>query len=174
MGSVSPEAYGDYFAWGETEPKSYYDWSTYKWCNGSYKTQTKYCTNSSYGTVDGKTVLDLEDDAAYVNMGSEWRMPTYAQQDELRNNCSWSWTTQNGVKGYKVTGPNSNSIFLPAAGYRDNSYLLSAGSSGYYWSSSLYGSNPYDAFELGFYSGNYNWVNDSRCYGHSVRAVVRR
>jgi hypothetical protein len=173
VGADSPEAYGDYFAWGETEPKDYYDWSTYKWCNGSYDTLTKYCSDSSYGTVDGKIVLDLEDDAAYVNMGSEWRMPTRAQQDELRNNCSWSWTTQNGVKGYKVTGPNSNSIFLPAAGCRSNGYLGSAGSYGYYWSSSLDEIGQIYAFELDFGSGDYNWHFSSRYHGQSVRAVVR-
>ena len=172
IGAATPEAYGDYFAWGETEPKDYYDWSTYKWCNGSYDTQTKYCTNSSYGTVDGKTVLDLEDDAAYVNMGSEWRMPTHDELKELYNNCSWSWTTQNGVSGYKVTGPNSNNIFLPAAGYRDNSNLIYAGSYGYYWSSSLVESYPYDAYALYFYSGFYYWYGCDRCCGQSVRAVV--
>ena len=103
VGAVSPEDYGDYFAWGETEPKDFYAWSTYKWCNGSYDTLTKYCTDSKYGTVDNKTVLDLEDDAAHVNWGGDWRMPTKAEQDELYNNCTWEWTTQNGVNGYKVT-----------------------------------------------------------------------
>ena len=76
VGATAPEDYGDYFAWGETEPKEDYSWSTYKWCNGSYKTQTKYCTNSKYGTVDDKTELEPEDDAAFVNWGSTWRMPT--------------------------------------------------------------------------------------------------
>ena len=83
VGADAPEAYGDYFAWGEVTPKTEYNWSTYKWCNGDAYSQTKYFTSSSYGTVDGKTTLDLEDDAAYVNMGSEWRMPTNAEQDEL-------------------------------------------------------------------------------------------
>jgi hypothetical protein len=117
VGATKPEEYGDYFAWGETTPKDAYDWSTYKWCNGGPSTQTKYCTNSSYGTVDNKTTLDLSDDAACANWGGSWRMPTRAEQDELRNNCTWTWTTQNGVNGYKVTGTNGNSIFLPAAGY---------------------------------------------------------
>ena len=124
------------------------------------------------GRVDGKTVLDLEDDAAYVNMGSEWRMPTHDELKELYNNCSWSWTTQNGVSGYKVTGPNSNNIFLPAAGYRDNSNLIYAGSYGYYWSSSLVESYPYDAYALYSYSGFYYWYGCDRCCGQSVRAVV--
>ena len=143
VGATKPEEYGDYFAWGETQPKSNYDWSTYKYCNGSYKTLTKYNNSSSYGTVDNKTTLDLSDDAARANWGGSWRMPTRAEQDELRNNCTWTWTTQNGVNGYKVTSKsNGNSIFLPAAGYRDDSSLNNAGSTGYYWSSSLYTDNP--------------------------------
>ena len=173
VGADSPEAYGDYFAWGETEPKSYYDWSTYKWCNGSYNTQTKYCTKSSYGTVDNKTTLDLEDDAAYVNMGQEWRMPTEAELYELKDKCTWTWTTQNGTKGYKVTGPNGNSIFLPAAGFRDSSDLYDAGSRGFYWSSSLYESGPFDAWDLGFDSSDHDTYISYRSYGFSVRAVVR-
>ena len=173
VGADAPEAYGDYFAWGETSPKSTYNWSTYKWCNGSETTLTKYCYESSYGTVDNKTVLDLEDDAAYVNMGSAWRMPTRTEQDELRNNCTWTWTTQNGVKGYKVTGKNGNSIFLPAAGFRSYDSLYSAGSRGNYWSSSLYESYPHYAYELYFYSDYCSWYYSTRCGGHSVRAVLR-
>lgn len=173
VGADAPEAYGDYFAWGETEPKDYYEWSTYKWCNGSSSSLTKYCTNSSFGTVDGKTVLDLEDDAAYVNMGAEWRMPTIAEQDELLNNCTWAWTTQNDVYGSKVTGPNGNSIFLPATGCRLYSVLYNAGSGGIYWPSSVdeFGSNY--AYSLHFYSDDFYWNYNLRYYGQSVRAVVR-
>lgn len=176
VGADSPEAYGGYFAWGETAPKSTYNWSTYKWCNGSYDTQTKYCTDSYYGTVDNKTTLDLEDDAAYVNMGSEWRMPTTTEQRELMDNCTWTWTTQNGVNGRKVTGKNGNSIFLPAAGFRDNSSLYYAGPYGNYWSSSLYGSEPIFAYVLYFDSGAGGYRCNfylGRYQGRSVRAVVR-
>ena len=172
VGAATPEDYGDYFAWGETEPKGYYDWDTYKWCNGSISTLTKYCTDSPYGTVDDKTTLDLEDDAAYVNMGSEWRMPTYAELDELKTKCTWTWTTQNGVYGRKVTGPNSNSIFLPAAGYRYASDLYFAGSDGLYWSSSLFEYDPNTAYVLDFYSSDYHWGSYFRHNGHSVRAVA--
>ena len=174
VGASQPEEYGDYFAWGEVEPKDYYDWSTYKWCNGSYDTQTKYCTNSSYGTVDNKTQLELSDDAARANWGGSWRMPTTEEQQELINNCTWTWTTQNGVNGYKVTSKkNGNSIFLPAAGYRNGSSLYDAGSYGDYWSSSLLASSPYLAYELGFYSDYVGWYGSDRYYGFSVRPVCQ-
>ena len=174
VGANSPEEYGDYFAWGETEPQTTYSLSTYKYCNGSYDTMTKYCTSSSYGTVDNKTVLELEDDAAYVNWGGNWRMPTRAERDELRdtNNCTWTWTTQNGVNGYKVTSVvNGNSIFLPAAGCCYNGSLNNAGSGGYYWSSSLDTSLSDRAYAVFFYSSDVNWYSYGRDTGRSVRAV---
>ncbi len=174
VGADTSEDYGDYFAWGETSPKTTYTLSTYKYCNGLYDTMTKYCTKSSNGTVDNKTTLELTDDAARVNWGGKWRMPTKAEQDELRSssNCTWTWTTQNGVKGYKVTSKkNGNSIFLPAAGYRDYDVLIVAGSSGDYCSSSLSTVNSNDAYGVGFNSGNVGWGYGSRCVGQSVRAV---
>ena len=173
VGADSPEEYGDYFAWGETQPKSTYNWETYKWCEGSYYTQTKYCTDSDYGTVDNKTILELSDDAANANWGGDWRMPTKEDQDELRTECTWNWTTKNGVNGYTVTGPNGNSIFLPAAGGRIDSDLYDAGSYGYYWSSSLstYGSGY--AYYLYFNSSYVDWNFDDRYYGLSVRPVMR-
>ena len=176
VGADSPEEYGDYFAWGETEPKSYYDWSTYKWCNGSYDTQTKYCTNSDYGTVDNKTILVLSDDAAYVNWGTSWRMPTRAELGELRNTSytTWTWTTQNGVKGYKVTSKtNGNSIFLPAAGSRDGSDLDNAGSDGHYWSSLLLTSHSSYACGLYINSDHVGGSDNGRYGGLSVRPVLR-
>ena len=171
VGASKPEDYGDYFAWGETTAKTTYSWSTYKYCNGSYNTLTKYNNSSSYGSVDNKTVLDKEDDAAAVNWGGAWRMPTKAEQDELRQQCTWTWTTQNGVNGYTVTGSNGNSIFLPAAGYRGGSSLDGAGSGGYSWSSSLYTGNPGCACELYFNSGGVDWGSSGRSFGHSVRPV---
>ena len=174
VGASKPEEYGDYFAWGETQPKDYYDWSTYKWCNGSYDTQTKYCTDSYYGTVDNKTTLDLSDDAARANWGGSWRMPTRAEQDELRENCTWTWTTQNGVNGYKVTSKkNGNSIFLPAAGFRYDSSLDSAGSYGFYWSSSLYTDYPGIAYYSYFYSDSVDWSYYYRYIGFTVRPVCQ-
>ena len=176
VGATKPEDCGDYFAWGETQPKYYYDWSTYKYCNGSSSTLTKYNTFSSRGTVDNKTTLELSDDAARANWGGSWRMPTKAEQDELRNNCTWTWTTQNGVKGYKVTSKsNGKSIFLPAAGSHYDSSLTNAGSDGFYWSSSLYTDGPGGlAYNLYFKSssvegGGYSY----RSYGRSVRPVCQ-
>ena len=174
VGATTPEGYGDYFAWGETTPKTTYNWSTYKYCNGSYYTMTKYCTSSSYGTVDNKTTLELTDDAARVNWGGKWRMPTKAEQDELRNtsNCTWTWTTKNGVNGYKVTSKkNGNFIFLPAAGCRYYDILSSAGSGGYYWSSSLYSSLSSNACYLYFVSDYVGWSGFYRYDGRSVRPV---
>ena len=174
VGASSPEEYGDYFAWGETTTKSTYNWSTYKWCNGSNTTMTKYNTSSSYGTVDNKTELDLEDDAAYVNWGNQWRMPSQEQFKELINSdyTTTEWTTVNGVCGRLITSKsNGNSIFLPAAGCRDDSSLYYAGSSGNYWSRTLGTGYPYYAWGL-FFSSDY--VRTSyyyRYYGHSVRPV---
>ena len=171
VGATKPEEYGDYFAWGEVEPKEEYNWSTYKWCNGSDDTQTKYCTNSYYGTVDNKNVLESVDDAASVNWGGAWRMPTEVELIELRDNCTWTWTTQNGMKGYTVTGSNGNSIFLPAAGTRIDSSLNNTNSYGYYWSSSLRADYPYDAYDLRFHSSTVYWDYSCRGFGQSVRPV---
>ena len=171
VGANVPEEYGDYFAWGETEPKDYSDWETYKWCKGSYNTMTKYCTDSKYGTVDNKTVLELSDDAAHANWGGTWRMPTLDEIKELRYYCSWEWITQKGVEGHKVTGPNGNSIFLPAAGSRGDYGLNDAGSGGYYRSSSLYPGTDYYAYFLYFYSGGAGLYGSDRNSGRSVRAV---
>ena len=169
VGADAPEAYGDYFAWGEIEPKTTYSWSNYKWCNGSYNTLTKYCTNSSCGTVDNKTTLDPEDDAAYVNMGSEWRMPTVIEIRELYSNiCTWDSATKNGVEGFKVTGPNGNCIFIPAAGRRIDRYFEFTDSYAICWTNSHFESDLSVAYLLTPY---YVGAGD-RCYGHSVRAVV--
>ena len=174
VGASKPEDYGDYFAWGETTTKSTYNWSTYKYCNGSSDSLTKYNTNSSYGTVDNKTQLELSDDAARANWGGSWRMPTGAELTELRENCTWTWTTQNGVNGYKVTSKkNGNSIFLPAAGCRYDSSLDYAGSRGYYWSSSLFTDYPLNAWSVYFNSDNVYGDSYSRRYGFSVRPVCQ-
>ena len=193
LGATKPEEYGDYYAWGETEPyyssldpliwkpgkEAGYYWPSYRWCMGSCYTLTKYCTDSYYGYnrfTDGKTVLELEDDAAHVNLGGGWRIPTRKEQDELRKNCTMVWTTQNGVKGRLVTGPNGNSIFLPAPGiWKDITTPGSASPYGFYWSSSLDTSptgDPGNAYVLYFYSGFMSWNDYERSYGLSIRPVT--
>ena len=174
VGADSPEDYGDYFAWGETTPKDTYDWSTYQYCNGSYNTLTKYCNNSSYGYngfMDNLTTLLPEDDAATVNWGSGWRMPTQAEFQELIDHTTVTWTTQNDVNGRLFTASNGNSLFLPAAGYRNSSSLYYAGSYGSYWSSSLYTGYPYHAWFFFFDSDDYYMIDYYRYYGLSVRPV---
>ena len=175
VGATAPEECGGYYAWGETEEKDDYSWSTYKWCNGSYDTMTKYCANSSYGTVDNKTTLDPEDDVAHVKWGGDWRMPTRAEWDELLNECTLEWTTQNGVNGYRVTGPNGNSIFLPAAGCRYGSDVDHRGDYGGFWSSSLYSYNNDNVSMFGFFdSDNFYWYHvHVRYRGLSVRPVTK-
>ena len=172
VGATKPEEYGGYYAWGETEEKSDYSWSTYKYCNGTSTSMTKYCTYSDHGTVDNKTTLEAEDDVAHVKWGGSWRMPTFVEMEELRTNCTWNETTINGVNGYRVTGPNGNSIFLPKAGYYTDSGLSSLGTIGSYWASSLftyYNSN--NAEGLSFNSNDGWWLCEYRNSGLSVRPV---
>ena len=124
----------------ENISKEKYDWTTYKYCKGTEITLIKYCGNSSYGNngfTDGKTILDPEDDAAAVNWGGAWRMPTEAEQDELRDNCTWTWTTQNGKNGYRVTGRNGKSIFLPIAGFMSGNSCIGEGETVGYWTNEL-------------------------------------
>lgn len=131
---------------------------------------TKYNTESQ--SKDGKTELDPEDDAAYVNWGSLWRMPTKAQMDELREKCTWMWTTMNGVKGYQVTGPNNNTLFLPATGHYLGETLYEAGSNGNYWSRTLYSFYSYYANYLTFdYDSKGVVTAFFRISGYSVRAI---
>lgn len=172
VGASRPEDYGSYFAWGETSPKQVYSWGTYKWCNGDFDKLTKYCTKSRFGNVDNKTELDLSDDAAYVNWGSGWRMPSQAQLSELQTECTWQLTSRNGVKGYLVSSKrNSNSLFLPAAGRRTSS-LEYTGYYGGYYSRTVRTDHPDEAIILHFSSVELFWLN-CRYIGLSVRAVRR-
>ena len=145
VGASKPEDYGDYFAWGETQPKTDYGRYEHKWLGGAGFSLAKYNTSSRYGTVDNKNVLEKKDDVAAVSWGGSWRMPTKAEQDELKEQCTWTWTSRNGVEGYKVTGPNGKSIFLPPAGNRDYGTLYYAGYYCDYWSSSLSTDDPWIA-----------------------------
>ncbi|MCR5659885.1 MAG: DUF1566 domain-containing protein [Bacteroidales bacterium] len=173
VGAESPEDYGDYFAWGETEPKDTYNWSIYQYCMGSQNTLTKYCSKAGYGYngfTDNLTMLLPEDDVATASWGNDWRMPTKEEFEELYNNTTVTWTTQNGVNGHLFTASNGNSLFLPAAGYRNES-SLGAGSYGGYWSSSLNTNYPNNAWGFYFSSGNYYMGYNYRDYGQSIRAV---
>ena len=201
VGATKPEEYGDYFAWGETEPhyeagyaqelgchwkpgKVGYSWDTYNYCKGTGASVTKYCDISYYsynGTIDYKTVLDPEDDAAFMNWGGNWRMPTIAEFEELLDtcNCTWTWTTYGGIRGYSVVSkiPNyvGNWIFLPAAGERDKEHISNFKQEGDYWSSSLNESYPYSAHNLEFYTTTtLRLTNHHRSIGGSVRPVCSK
>lgn len=161
VGASSPSDYGNYYAWGETKTKSDYSEDTYEYYNGEY--------------IDiGSNISGTIYDAARSNWGGNWRMPTEAELDELRNDCAWSWTSVNGIVGYKVTGPNGYSIFLPAAGYRNGTEVYGRGLYGHYWSGTL--DEGYSYFACILYFGcNYGhgWSSSSgRDYGHTVRPVT--
>ena len=162
VGASKPEDYGGYYAWGETEEKEVYNWSTYIHCDGSFST----CHDI------GTDIAGTQYDVAHVKWGGSWTMPTWDQVKELLGNCTSEWTTLNGVNGRKFTGPNGNSIFLPAAGYSWDDGLGNAGSYGGYWSSSLNESSPSHAYCLHFDSGGASWSYLLYRYGgRSVRPV---
>ncbi len=175
VGAASPEGYGDYFAWAETETKSNYSWATYKWCNGDYNNLTKYCSQYSYGTVDGKKTIEPEDDAAKVKWGEPWRMPTNEEWDELYENCTWTWTAQNGTYGYMVTsnmtGFTDKSIFLPAAGNKSYDTVEAVGSTGFYWSSNTVSGMSIYAYYVELSSGSVGFNGLGRYFGFPVRPV---
>ncbi len=175
VGAIYPTEYGEYFAWGETQVKENYEWSTYKYCNGSANTLTKYCTRSDLGTVDNKTTLESSDDAATANWGGNWRMPTEAENEELLTECTWTWTMLNSVYGFLITSKKDTrkSIFLPAAGYRKGTMLVNVGVDGYYWPSSVDLIYSAHVHVLRFESGNNNYATYSHRYnGYSVRPVL--
>ena len=180
IGASAPEDCGDYFAWGEVEPKWFYCWCSYKFSNGSKNDLIKYCNNGEYGYngyVDNRVILELEDDAAHVNWGGNWRMPSEDEFDELMRSCTRVWTTHNGVNGYlftsKIEGYTNCSIFLPAAGYYDeNGRFYNKGRSGYYWLNMLWERRPQDASCESFQSDDW-WASGSenRSCGFTIRPV---
>ena len=187
VGAENPGEYGNYFAWGETKPKANYDWITYKHINNSGL--CKYCAEckielakSMMAKIDNKLELEAEDDAATVNWGNDWQMPSEEQFAELIDTSytTTSWTTQNGVNGRLIISKsNGNRIFLPAAGYRDETILCTEGDSGDYWTSSLVTQVPgygrYLMFTSGYIYTNALGFNGfyRRC-GLSVRPVRRK
>lgn len=166
---------GDYFAWGETAPKSAYSWETYSLAAGEWR-MLKYCAPDAF------EALAAEDDAASALWGSECRMPTHADFAELRDtlNCIWNWTSRtdsdgDDVSGYLVTSVrNGNSIFLPAAGCRDESGYFNRGKMGYYWSSVRNPLYSDCAFYLAIESYFPYTSFDSRFYGLNIRAVLKK
>ena len=174
VGANTPEDYGYYFAWGETQEKDAYDWSTYQYCNGDFNRLTKYCCGTSFGYhefVDNLSVLQDSDDAATAHWGSGWSIPTREQWQELIDNTTNTWTTQNGVTGRLFTASKGATLFLPAAGRCWGSDTFSAGGYGYYWSSSLNVDISSNVYYLYFYNGQCYLNDDYRSYGRSVRAV---
>ena len=188
LGAKKAEESGDYFTWGETEPyyssldpltwkpdKQYgYSWLYYKWAMGSEKTLTKYNSDAEYGYngfTDGKYILEPEDDAAYVNLGDKWRMPTDYEWEELTSKCSFAWTSKNGVNGCQLTGPNGNSIFIPAAGFIYWSGLSYNGTEGYYWSLTGYKEYPDCSYGFWFRSTGTGCCSLERCFGFTIRPV---
>ena len=155
VGANSPEGYGDYYAWGEVETRGNYS-------NSNSKTYGK-----SMSDISGNSTYDV----AHTKWGGSWRLPTKKELEELKNNCKWEWTTQNGKQGYKVTGPNGKSIFLPAAGYRYGLSLYYAGENGYYWSSTPSEIDDFYVYRLYFYSSSRNVDCYYRSGGRSVRPV---
>ncbi len=162
VGASSPEEYGGYYAWGETEEQNYYDWSTYTHCDGS----SSSCHNL------GSDIAGTQYDVAHVKWGGGWHMPSYEQLGLLTSKCTSTWTSVNGVYGRKVTGPNGASIFLPAAGYCWNDYAGGVGSYGHYWSSTQSPDYSGNAYYLRFNSGNFSRYYGNRGYGRSVRPVT--
>ncbi len=176
IGANAPEEFGDYFAWGETETKSDYYWSNYKFGNGEYDELSKYDDISYYDNDDfpnSRPTLERSDDVAYQKWGSDWCMPTMEQLKELKDKCTWTWTARNGNNGYEVRGSNGNSIFLPATGCNDSGVgLTDVGSAGFYWSSTLFSESPNYVYDLFFDSDGINALDRGyRYYGTTVRAV---
>lgn len=176
VGASSPEKYGGYYSWGETVQKDNYSEDTYK-----YYYDTDGDGDKEYANI-GNNICGTQYDVARQKWGGSWRMPTYDELSELRSKCTWTWITYKGINGYKVTGPNGNSIFLPAAGYRYGTslYVYDQGSDGYYWSGTLREGTSNDAWRLYFhidyhylyddYYLNY-YVSSDRNDGFTVRPV---
>ena len=172
MGASKPEDYGHYYAWGETSTKSTYNWNTYKYANGNFNKLTKYCSESDRGNngfTDHLTTLQTGDDPA-ASWGSDWRMPSKDQWNELLENTTNKWTTQNGVEGRLFTAKNGQTLFLP--GWDSEDFV--AGRGGSYWSRSLYTDLPSTAWSLHFSSGGCHMGNGYRIDGFCVRPVLEK
>ena len=175
IGATSQEGFGGYYAWGETATKGMYDWETYLYATaneyGNLVSLTKYNTKSDFGGVDNLSSLEAVDDAAAVMLGDGARIPTRDEWMELINHTTVEWATVNGVDGYRCTGSNGKSIFLPAAGAYYDSHTWDEGDNGFYWSSTLHNASPDHAWALCFRQGNKSVTNEFRYRGYSIRPV---
>lgn len=170
VGATLPEENGYFFAWGETVPKTFYSWATYKLCKGTWNSICKYNNDPYYGEVDGKTRLEAEDDAATANWGSVWRMPTAEEMEELRTRCTWKRTTINNSPCYEVTSKvNGNMIIVPAVGYI-NDDRVSPGAC-YYWTADVMENNTGFAMRLYQNNDGTNTGSNYRIHGIPVRPV---
>lgn len=175
VGASKPTEYGDYFAWGETSPKTIYNWDSYEYCNGvvgTYPQLTKYNTSSKYGTVDNKTVIETSDDVAAQKWKGNWRMPTLDEMKELLTECTCTWVSNykdTNVSGYEIT-TSDNSIFLPAAGRYINSSVESSAEYVYYWANSIHSGDDRSNDMFGYSDGLYT-SSIYRYYGYTIRPV---
>ena len=172
LGAASPEDFGEYFVFGETEPKADYTWDNYKW--GQPDALTKYQLSSLDASVSGGLrTLELSDDAARVNWGDKWRTPTQKEIVELIEKATWTWKKVNGVNGHEVVGPNGNSIFIPAAGYQNGTETFSVGTKIILLSSTLYGWTTYDDIEYVSIGSGFapQWSLNDRQWGRTIRPV---
>ncbi len=180
-----PHEYGDYYAWGETNSKDRFYWSTYNYNVGEYdednmSSLTKYCPKNGFGYngyTDTLSVLELSDDVAHARWGGNWRIPTSKEFQELLDSCDWEWTTLNGVKGFKVTsnvsGFTDQSIFLPAAGYKSGSKTFNSSPTVTYWTKSLYSKWPYFSYCITFHFEEDVNINNAIYIGSSGRYIGR-
>ena len=187
VGATEPKEFGNYYAWGETEPKDFYWWETYKWCDYEEEeryTQLKYVISDKNGVVDSLMTRLPEDDAATVNWGDSWRMPTSEELYEFQNSCVWKWESRDGVGG-KIgkSKYNGKRIFLPSAGYKEYSYIERGDGEARYWSSTRNDSDyGFTAKAFNFYDGRLVIYEDCCMHpsthdvyiGNSVRAVVNK
>lgn len=163
LGAKTPQGSGDFYAWGETAVKAEYTGDSYYWSANPTKYNERFILNRQ---------LDAEDDAAQARLGGGWRMPTSAEMTELVQQCDWEWTTISGVNGYKVTSrATDGSIFLPAAGYKEGSDVLFAGSAGRYWTATRHPYHAGCAMEL-FFSEEFHYAYFyHRLRGYPIRPV---
>jgi hypothetical protein len=172
IGATSETEAGMYFSWGNTF--GVYEGETYNFSGVSSEAFTDPYKSTPGAKLDGDIPTNATYDAARKNMGGSWRMPTTSDFQELHDECIWTWTTKGGVNGYLVTSKatgNTNSIFLPAAGYWDGGGVYGVDSYGGYWASSL--SDPLDGYRLGFGSGYVGPDDDyDRYCGCPVRGVI--